>query len=71
MWQLNIFSHESGILEFKFSNLYLIQLSDESFEKSTKTPRQPKREVKMKDTVPWWMSEDDFEDGGKYYSFLI
>lgn len=43
---------------------FMKELSDESFEKSTKTPRQPKREVKMKDTVPWWMSEDDFEDGG-------
>ncbi|XP_057345346.1 centrosomal protein of 162 kDa-like isoform X3 [Manis pentadactyla] len=43
---------------------FMKELSDESFEKSNKTPRQPKREVKMKDTVPWWMSEDDFEDGG-------
>ncbi|XP_073075475.1 centrosomal protein of 162 kDa isoform X4 [Manis javanica] len=44
---------------------FMKELSDESFEKSNKTPKQPKREVKMKDTVPWWMSEDDFEDGGR------
>ena len=62
----NIFSDEYGILEFKFNSLYLIQLSDDSFENSNKTPRQPKNEVKKKDTVPWWMAEGDFEDGGKY-----
>ncbi|XP_073075476.1 centrosomal protein of 162 kDa isoform X5 [Manis javanica] len=45
---------------------FMKELSDESFEKSNKTPKQPKREVKMKDTVPWWMSEDDFEDGEDY-----
>lgn len=56
-------------LEFsnlKFSSLYLIQLSDDSFENSKNTPRQPKREVKKKDTLPWWITEGDFEDGGKY-----
>uniref|UniRef100_A0A452V2K6 Centrosomal protein of 162 kDa n=1 Tax=Ursus maritimus TaxID=29073 RepID=A0A452V2K6_URSMA len=37
---------------------------DDSFENSNKTPRQPKREVKKKDAVPWWLTEDDFEDGG-------
>lgn len=55
-------------LEFsnlKFSSLYLIQLSDDSFENANKTPRQPKREVRKKDTLPWWITEGDFEDGGK------
>lgn len=49
---------------------YLIQLSDDSFENSNKTPR-PKKEVKKKDTLPWWITEDDFEDGGKYCLFFI
>uniref|UniRef100_A0A8C2QU72 Centrosomal protein of 162 kDa n=1 Tax=Capra hircus TaxID=9925 RepID=A0A8C2QU72_CAPHI len=41
------------------------QLSDDSFENSNKTPRQPK-EVKKKDTVPWWITEDEFESGENY-----
>lgn len=45
---------------------FMKELSDDSFENSNKTPRQPKNEVKKKDTVPWWMAEGDFEDGGKY-----
>lgn len=52
----------------KVSNLYLIQLSDDSFENSNKTPRQPNednKETKKKDPVPWWIAEDDFEDDGK------
>lgn len=47
----------------KFINLYLIQLSDDSFESSNKTSKQPKKEMKKKDTVPWWITEDDFDDG--------
>ncbi|XP_026362769.1 centrosomal protein of 162 kDa isoform X2 [Ursus arctos] len=43
---------------------FMKELSDDSFENSNKTPRQPKREVKKKDAVPWWLTEDDFEDGG-------
>ncbi|XP_070078865.1 centrosomal protein of 162 kDa isoform X3 [Equus caballus] len=43
---------------------FMKELSDDSFENSNKTPRQPKNEVKKKDTVPWWMAEGDFEDGG-------
>uniref|UniRef100_A0A8C7AGR0 Centrosomal protein of 162 kDa n=1 Tax=Neovison vison TaxID=452646 RepID=A0A8C7AGR0_NEOVI len=43
---------------------FMKELSDDSFENSNKTPRQPKREVKKKDAVPWWITEDDFEDGG-------
>lgn len=54
-----------GFLNLKFSSLYLIQLSDDSFENSNKTPRKPK-EVQKKDTVPWWITEDEFDDGGKY-----
>lgn len=54
-----------GFLNLKFTSLYMIQLSDDSFENSNKTPRQPK-EVKKNDTVPWWITEDEFEDGGKY-----
>ncbi|XP_004860307.1 centrosomal protein of 162 kDa isoform X1 [Heterocephalus glaber] len=42
---------------------FMKELSDDSFDKSNKTPRQPK-EVKKKDTMPWWLTEDDFEDGG-------
>ncbi|KFO30411.1 Protein QN1 like protein [Fukomys damarensis] len=42
---------------------FMKELSDDSFDKSNKTPRQPK-EVKKKDTVPWWLTEDDFEDHG-------
>uniref|UniRef100_A0A8I3NPN9 Centrosomal protein of 162 kDa n=1 Tax=Canis lupus familiaris TaxID=9615 RepID=A0A8I3NPN9_CANLF len=43
---------------------FMRELSDDSFDNSSKTPRQPKREVKKKDAVPWWITEDDFEDGG-------
>ncbi|XP_070415254.1 centrosomal protein of 162 kDa isoform X4 [Equus przewalskii] len=43
---------------------FMKELSDDSFENSNKTPRQPKNEVKKKDTVPWWMAEGDFEDRG-------
>ncbi|XP_006200386.1 centrosomal protein of 162 kDa isoform X2 [Vicugna pacos] len=42
---------------------FMKELSDDSFENSNKTPRQP-REVKKKDAVPWWITEDEFEDGG-------
>lgn len=44
---------------------FMKELSDDSFENSKKTPRQPKREVKKKDTLPWWITEGDFEDGGR------
>lgn len=50
----------------KFSSIYLLQLSDDSFENSNKTPGQLKREVKKKDTLPWWITADNLEDGGKY-----
>ncbi|KAM9666279.1 centrosomal protein of 162 kDa [Trichechus inunguis] len=43
---------------------FMKELSDDSFENSNKTPRQTKKEEKKKDTVPWWITEDDFEDGG-------
>lgn len=26
--------------------------------------------MKKKDAVPWWITEDDFEDGGKYCQFF-
>ncbi|XP_059797699.1 centrosomal protein of 162 kDa isoform X2 [Balaenoptera ricei] len=42
---------------------FMKELSDDSFENSNKTPRQPK-EVKKNDTMPWWITEDEFEDGG-------
>ncbi|CAK6446797.1 unnamed protein product [Pipistrellus nathusii] len=44
---------------------FMKELSDDSFENSNKTARQPKREVKKKDALPWWITEDDFEDGGQ------
>ncbi|XP_012624615.1 centrosomal protein of 162 kDa [Microcebus murinus] len=44
---------------------FIKELSDDSFENSNITPRQPKKEMKKKDTVPWWITEDDFEDGGQ------
>ncbi|XP_008578336.1 PREDICTED: centrosomal protein of 162 kDa [Galeopterus variegatus] len=43
---------------------FMKELSDDSFENSNKTPGQPKKEMKKEDTVPWWMTEGDFEDGG-------
>ncbi|KAM7135985.1 centrosomal protein of 162 kDa isoform 1-T2 [Molossus nigricans] len=43
---------------------FMKELSDDSFENSNKTPRQPRRDVKKKDILPWWITEDDFEDGG-------
>lgn len=43
---------------------FMKELSDDSFESSNKTPGQRKNEVKNKDTVPWWITEDDFEDDG-------
>lgn len=42
---------------------FMKELSDDSFENSNKTPRKPK-EVQKKDTVPWWITEDEFDDGG-------
>lgn len=44
---------------------FMKELSDDSFENSNKTARQPKREVKKKDALPWWITEGDFEDGGQ------
>ncbi|XP_043448970.1 centrosomal protein of 162 kDa isoform X1 [Prionailurus bengalensis] len=44
---------------------FMKELSDDSFENSNKTRRQPEREVKKKDALPWWITEDDFEDGGQ------
>ncbi|XP_053458576.1 centrosomal protein of 162 kDa isoform X2 [Nycticebus coucang] len=51
---------------------FMKELSDDSFENSNKTPRQTKKEMK-KGTVPWWVTEEDFEDGGQlgtHVSFL-
>ncbi|PNJ51790.1 CEP162 isoform 7 [Pongo abelii] len=42
---------------------FMKELSDDSFENSDKTARQSKKEMKKKDTVPWWITEDDFKDG--------
>uniref|UniRef100_A0A8C0WTU7 Centrosomal protein of 162 kDa n=1 Tax=Castor canadensis TaxID=51338 RepID=A0A8C0WTU7_CASCN len=42
---------------------FMKELSDDSFGTSNNTPRPPKKEMKN-DTVPWWITEDDFEDGG-------
>ncbi|XP_007640986.1 centrosomal protein of 162 kDa isoform X2 [Cricetulus griseus] len=41
---------------------FMKELSDDSFESSNKTSKQPKKEMKKKDTVPWWITEDDFDD---------
>ncbi|XP_006983771.1 centrosomal protein of 162 kDa [Peromyscus maniculatus bairdii] len=51
---------------------FMKELSDDSFENSNKTLRQPKKETKKKDTVPWWITEDDFDDGllGTNVSYL-
>ncbi|XP_055247960.1 centrosomal protein of 162 kDa isoform X3 [Gorilla gorilla gorilla] len=43
---------------------FMKELSDDSFENSDKTARQSKKEMKKKDTVPWWITEDDFKDDG-------
>ncbi|XP_012493634.1 PREDICTED: centrosomal protein of 162 kDa [Propithecus coquereli] len=45
---------------------FMKELSDDSFENSNTTPRQTKKEMKKKDAVPWWITEDDFEDGENY-----
>nr|KAF6504357.1 centrosomal protein 162 [Rousettus aegyptiacus] len=55
-------AHYSKELDEEFEQ-FMKELSDDSFENSNKTPR-PKKEVKKKDTLPWWITEDDFEDGG-------
>ncbi|XP_078225830.1 centrosomal protein of 162 kDa isoform X2 [Callithrix jacchus] len=39
-------------------------LSDDSSENSDKRARQPRKDMKKKDTVPWWITEDDFKDDG-------
>ncbi|XP_057624532.1 centrosomal protein of 162 kDa isoform X2 [Chionomys nivalis] len=51
---------------------FMKELSDDSFENSSKTPKQPKREMKKKDTVPWWITDDDFDEGvpGTNVSYL-
>uniref|UniRef100_A0A674JBC4 Centrosomal protein of 162 kDa n=1 Tax=Terrapene triunguis TaxID=2587831 RepID=A0A674JBC4_9SAUR len=53
------------------SDQLFCSLSDDSFENSKKkstileTLGQPRRkELKKKDPVPWWISEDDSDDGG-------
>nr|XP_012324280.1 centrosomal protein of 162 kDa [Aotus nancymaae] len=43
---------------------FMKELSDDSSENSDKTARQPKKDMKKKDTVPWWITEDDFKDDG-------
>ncbi|KAL4675863.1 hypothetical protein H8959_010008, partial [Pygathrix nigripes] len=43
---------------------FMKELSDDSFENSDKTARQSKKEMEKKDTVPWWITEDDFKDDG-------
>uniref|UniRef100_H0XKJ7 Centrosomal protein of 162 kDa n=1 Tax=Otolemur garnettii TaxID=30611 RepID=H0XKJ7_OTOGA len=51
---------------------FMKELSDDSFENSNKTPRQTRKEMK-KDAVPWWVTEEDLEDGGQlgtHVSFL-
>ncbi|XP_040839641.1 centrosomal protein of 162 kDa [Ochotona curzoniae] len=55
-------AHCSKELDEEFEQ-FMKELSDDSFENSDKTPRQPKKEMK-KDTVPWWLSEDDCDAGG-------
>ncbi|XP_038179768.1 centrosomal protein of 162 kDa isoform X2 [Arvicola amphibius] len=42
---------------------FMKELSDDSFENSSKTPTQPKREMKKKDTVPWWATDGNFHEG--------
>lgn len=56
-------AHYSKDLDEEFEQ-FMKELSDDSFENSNKTPGLPKKEVKKKDTLPWWITEDDFEDGG-------
>nr|XP_032639313.1 centrosomal protein of 162 kDa-like isoform X2 [Chelonoidis abingdonii] len=58
-------------LDEQFEQFLKESLSDDSFEnsktKSTilETLGQPRRkELKKKDPVPWWISEDDSDDGG-------
>ncbi|XP_047414277.1 centrosomal protein of 162 kDa isoform X2 [Sciurus carolinensis] len=53
--------HSKEELDEEFEQ-FMKELSDDSFESSSKTTRQPEKEMK-KDTVPWWITEDDFEDG--------
>ncbi|XP_048209845.1 centrosomal protein of 162 kDa isoform X2 [Perognathus longimembris pacificus] len=43
---------------------FMKELSDDSFENINKMPKQPAEERKKKDTVPWWITGDDFEDDG-------
>ncbi|XP_012892182.1 PREDICTED: centrosomal protein of 162 kDa [Dipodomys ordii] len=43
---------------------FMKELSDDSFENVNKMPKQPAEEMKKKDTVPWWITEDDFKDDG-------
>ncbi|XP_034621994.1 centrosomal protein of 162 kDa isoform X2 [Trachemys scripta elegans] len=58
-------------LDEQFEQFLKESLSDDSFENSKKkstileTLGQPRRkELKKKDPVPWWISEDDSDDGG-------
>uniref|UniRef100_A0A8I3W7X6 Centrosomal protein of 162 kDa n=1 Tax=Callithrix jacchus TaxID=9483 RepID=A0A8I3W7X6_CALJA len=43
---------------------FMKELSDDSSENSDKRARQPRKDMKKKDTVPWWITEDDFKDDG-------
>ncbi|XP_006892226.1 PREDICTED: centrosomal protein of 162 kDa [Elephantulus edwardii] len=43
---------------------FMKELSDDSFENSSKALKPTKKEEKKKDSAPWWMSEEELEDGG-------
>uniref|UniRef100_A0A8C5KJ83 Centrosomal protein of 162 kDa n=1 Tax=Jaculus jaculus TaxID=51337 RepID=A0A8C5KJ83_JACJA len=41
---------------------FMKELSDDSFDNTNTTPKQPRKEMKKKDVMPWWITEDDLED---------
>ncbi|XP_052043652.1 centrosomal protein of 162 kDa isoform X1 [Apodemus sylvaticus] len=57
-------AHSSNVYFDEEFERFMRELSDDSFENSNKTPRQPDKEMKEKDPVPWWIAEEDFEDNG-------
>ncbi|XP_074166482.1 centrosomal protein of 162 kDa isoform X3 [Sminthopsis crassicaudata] len=54
-------------LDEEFEQFMKESLSDDSFENSEKKYRRHrKKDLKKKNSTPWWLKDDDFEDNGAF-----
>ncbi|XP_072498829.1 centrosomal protein of 162 kDa isoform X2 [Notamacropus eugenii] len=51
-------------LDEEFEQFMKESLSDDSFGNSKTDRRHRKRDLKKKNSAPWWLTDDDFEDDG-------